>query len=331
MSMKRRIASLVLALTMAGSMAMAVQAEEGDFSLPDELVYRIGFVNIDNADPNCYPAALNFKEAVESEEFAKEIGADKVEVMIADSALDIEKQSTNVETLLTKGVDMIFLIGVDTEGNTAAVETCMAEGVPVFMVGTEASGGTWKFIGFDEYDFGYTQGKWAADNLPEGAKICILEGTPGREASVKRLEGAQAAIAEREDLEVLSTQPGNFDAADSMQVTEDWITNFGDDIDCIIAADDKSASGAAEALASNDMQDSVAVVSCVTAAEQTENIKDGSWDAAVVCYWPSIGYLCADIAKDMYLGNEVPERSNIELYAMDADNCEELTAQVFGE
>lgn len=323
----KRFVSLILALCLV-CLSCAAFAE--DFKLKDEKVYRIGFVNIDNADPNCYPAALNLQETAQSAEFCEAIGADAVEVMIADSALDIEKQSTNVETLLTKGVDMMFIIGVDTEGNTAAVEACMAEGVPVFMVGTEASGGTWKFIGFDEYNFGYVQGQWCVDNLPEGAKICLLEGRPGREAAEKRKQGAMDAIAQRSDLEIISSQPGDFETATAMQVTEDWCTKYGDGFDCIVASDNFMAIGAAEALNQNNLIDKVAVIGVVGSTEEVNYIKDGSWKAGVLCYWPSIGFLCADIAKAMYLGKEVTDRSNITLYAIDSTNVDELAAEIIG-
>ena len=358
--MKRKMISLLLVAGMVGSMALsgcgtsgsdtdagsstgsgssaesaqtdsgsATGSEEG-YALPDELVYRVGFVNIDNADPNCYPAAVNFQNYVQSEEFAEAIGADSVEVLIADSALDIEKQATNVETLLTKGVDMMFIIGVDTEGNTACVETCNAEGIPVFMVGTEATSGSWRFIGFDEVDYGAKQGEWCVENLPENAKICLLEGTAGREASVKRKQGFEEAIAARDDLEIISSQPGDFDSATSMQVTEDWITAYGDEIDCIVAADNKEASGAVEALNQNNMLDQVEVVGCVGSLDDAEYINDDSWAAAVLCYWPSIGNLCGDVCKAMYLGETVEDRTNIELYAIDKTNVEELSKEVLG-
>ena len=170
----------------------AAAAEEGG---EKEYVYRVGFVNIDNADNCCYPAMQKFVDYVQSDEFAESVGADKVEALTADSAKDIEKQTTNVETLLSKGVDMMFIIGVDTEGNTTAVQACNNEGVPVFMVGTEASGGEWKFIGFDETELGMRQGEWCAKNLPENANICYLQGTPGREAAVLREEGFMEGIS----------------------------------------------------------------------------------------------------------------------------------------
>lgn len=298
-------------------------------TLSGDLLYRVGFINLDNSDPNTYPAMVLFQEYVESDSFAEEVGH-KVEAITADSAMDTERQTTNVENLLTKGVDMIFMIGVDTEANTAAVEACNAENVPVFMVGTEASGGEWRFAGFDEVDFGKTQGTWCAENLDKDAKICLLTCMPGREVTVKRQEGFEEGIASRDDLELVSVQSGDSSTETAMQVTEDWITSMGDEIDCIVAMDNIMAQGVVEALAQNGLSDKVAVVGYVGSTEDAQTIKDGSIDAAVFCYWPSIGTLCGEIVKDMYQGVTVPERSNIELYGMDNTNVDQLLEEVIG-
>ena len=147
--MKKRLLATLMAAVMGTTMlagcspGSAAGSASGEATGKDR-VYRVGFVNIDDADQNCYGATQRFIAAVKSDEFKKQVGTDKVEAITADSAKDLEKQTTNVETMLTKGIDMLFLIGVDTEGNTAAVEACNREGVPVFMVGTEASGGDWK-------------------------------------------------------------------------------------------------------------------------------------------------------------------------------------------
>ena len=286
-------------------------------------VFRVGFVNIDNGDTNCYPAMMNFKAYVESDEFAKAVGADKVEALTADSALNIEKQTTNVETLLTKGLDMMFIIGVDTEGNTTSVEACNKEGIPVFMVGTEASGGDWKFVGFDETELGKFQGEWCVENLPENANICYVEGTPGREAAVMRKQGFMDAIAERKDLTLLSSQSGDFSTEESMRVTEDWIQKYGDDIDCIVAPDNFSILGVCESLKAAGMTD---IITCgvVGNRDDANQIKSGNESYGVFCYWPMIGTLCGEIAQKVYLGEDIEERTNIELFHMTADNCDEL-------
>ena len=297
---------------------------EGSTESGGEYVYRVGFVNIDDSDNCCYPATKRFKEYVESEEFAASVGADKVEVLTADSAGDIEKQTTNAETLLSKGVDMMFIIGVDTAGNATAVEACNAEGIPVFMVGTEASGGDWKFIGFNETELGKYQGDWCAENLPENTKICYLAGTPGREAAELRKKGFEEAVAAREDLEIISSQTGDFDTANAMQVTEDWIQTYGDEIGCIVAADGKMIVGACEALKGANMLDSVTTCGVVSVEDETYLIEDGDEDYAVFVYWPSIGTLCGEIAEKVYLGEKIDDRTNIELHHMTADNCSQL-------
>lgn len=292
-----------------------------------EYVYRVGFVNIDNADPNCYAATQNFVSAVQSDAFKNAVGADKVEALTADSAKDIEKQTTNVETLLSKGVDMMFIIGVDTNGSTASVEACNQEGVPVFMVGTEASGGDWKFVGFNEVELGKKQGDWCAANLPQGANICYLEGTPGREAAVLRKQGFEEGIAARDDLNILSSQTGEFETAAAMQVTEDWIQTYGDKIGCVVSSDSLMIVGAVEALKAAGMNEQVTTCGVMhLSAEDGYMIKDGDETYAVFVSWPSIGTLCADIAQRIYAGETIDEKTYIELTDVTIDNYDEIVA-----
>ena len=326
--MKKRLLAMLTASALCMGMLTGCGgdgASSGDGAASGDKTFRVGFVNIDNADNCCYPAMLNFKSYVESDEFAKSVGADKVEALTADSSKDIEKQTTNVETLLNKGVDMMFIIGVDTQGNSIAVNACNEEGVPVFMVGTEASDGDWKFIGFDETELGQRQGEWCAKNLPENTKICYLEGTPGREATEFRKNGFLKGIESRKDLEVISSQTAEFETAQGMQVTEDWIQTYGNQIGCIVAADGHMIQGAIEALKAANMNDSV--ISCGVAAVGDEDaymIKDGDESYAIWVDWPSIGTLCGEVAERVYKGETIDDRTNIELFDLTAENYDEL-------
>lgn len=326
--MKKRLLAALMATAMAASMLLTGCSSGGGSSASggdSDKVYRVGFVNIDDADQNCYAATQNFVKAVNSPEFAKAVGADKVEAVTADSAKDIEKQTTNVETLLTKGVDMMFIIGVDTEGNTTAVNACNQEGIPVFMVGTEASGGDWKFVGFDENELGEKQGEWCAANLPENANICYLEGVPGREAAVKRKEGFMNGISSRSDLNILSSQTGEFETATAMQVTEDWIQAYGNKINCVVSADSLMALGMVEALKAAGMTDTVTTCGVMhLGAEDGYMIKDGDMSYAVFVSWPSIGTLCADIAQRVYNGETIDDQTYIDLVDVTADNYDEV-------
>lgn len=332
--MKKRLLAMLLTAALGISMlsgCVTTKPSGGEdssagSSTTSDFVYRVGFVNIDDADPNCYAATQKFIERIQSDEFKKLVGTDKVEAVTADSAKDLEKQTTNVETMLTKGIDMLFLIGVDTEGNTAAVEACNREGIPVFMVGTEASGGDWKFVGFNETELGKKQGEWCAANLPENTGICYLQGTPGREAAKLREEGFRAGIASRSDLTVLSAQTGEFETAAAMQVTEDWIQTYSDKIGCIVSADSQMIAGAVEALKAANMRDVVTCGVMHLGEKDGYMIKDGNESYAVFVSWPSIGTLCGDIAARIYQGETIDQQTYIELVDVTAENYAEIVS-----
>jgi ABC-type sugar transport system substrate-binding protein len=324
---KRTVFVALLTLILSVSMAFARGGTQQSGGAQGKFVYRVGFVNIDGNDPNTTPAMQNFSRRMNSPEILQKIGVDKVEVLTAESALNSEKQANNVDTMLTRGVDMMFIIGVDTEANTVDVEKCNAERVPVFMVGTEASGGTWKFIGFNEVELGQKQGEWCAANLPQNTPIRYLQHNPGREAAVLREEGLRRGIASRSDLKITSAQSGQTDRAKAMQITEDWIQAYGDSMGCIVAADNMMIAGAIDALKAANIINKVTVVGVISDGSwDGDPVRAGEEDYGVYVYWPEIGNLCADIAADVYAGNTIPERSHIQLQDVTPQNY----AQIIG-
>ncbi len=333
--MKRKLMALgIIASLAAGIFAGCGNSGSGssgssssaasDKSATGETV-KVGFVNQTDADDCCYECTQRFRAYCESDEFKEAIGGKNVEVYTADSALDIAKQSDNVETLLTKGVEVMFIIGVDTSGNTTSVNACNAAGVPVYMVGTEADGGDWKFVGFKEYDIGYAQGKYLAENAPDGATVCYLQGAAGREATLDQEEGFDAAIEEsgRTDLQILSRQDGKWTAEDAMQITEDWIQTYSK-IDYIVSMDGKMASGAVEALKGAGRDGETQIYGVYSMGDwNSKLITDGYMTFAVYKDWPSIGDLCGEVAAMTINGEEVDEFTYFDMADITSDNASE--------
>ncbi len=84
--------------------------------------------------------------------------------------------------------------------------------------------------------------------LPKNAKVLYLQGTPGQYDAKERLSGFMAAgLTPRPDVKLLAKLPANYDRAEGMKITEDWIQRFPG-FDAIIAANDQMALGAMEAL-----------------------------------------------------------------------------------
>jgi ABC-type sugar transport system substrate-binding protein len=112
-----------------------------------------------------------------------------------------------------------------------------------------------------------------------------------------------------------------WEAARAMQVTEDWIQAYGNTIGCIVAADSTMMTGSIEALKAAQMINNVITCGVVQLGTwDAAPIREGTEDYGVFVYWPSIGTLCADIAAEYYLGNEIAERTYIELFDVTPSN-----------
>ncbi len=290
----------------------------------DEFLYKVGYSNLADSDENCNLSASTFKEVVESEEFAEAVGHE-VSVEWTDSDGDITMQTSNVETLIAKGIDVLFLVGVDAAGNTTAVEACNKAGIPVFMVASTSEGGEWKMVGFNEFDCGKVQGEYVAENAEEGDKICYMTGTAGTENTVLREEGFLEGLSSRDDLEIISTQSGEYSAETAMQVTEDWVQAYGDEIDWIVTQDNQMAQGVIEVLKASNMIDKIRISSWIVPGTwDAEYIKNGESEHAVYVSFVTLGETAAEVCKEFYMGEEIPDETYMDLQSVTIDNYSEF-------
>lgn len=289
--------------------------------------YKVGICNINDADANCFLACDTMRQICESDEFAKSVGAESVVVEWANSDGDIDKQTSNIETLLVKDIDVLFMIGVSTSGSSVAVKACNDAGVPVFMVATESEEGQWKFVGFDEYQCGYQQGKYLAENTEGEINVCYLTGIPGQTNVEQRKDGFTDAIAEagkEDEIKIIAEQSGMFEAETAMQVTEDWLQAYGDDIDWIVTQDNKMGQGVVEVLKAANKVGQIKVNSWITEGGwDSDLVKEGYVEYAVYVDFATLGDTMAEVCKMQLNGEEVPETNYMDLIDITADNVDE--------
>ena len=341
--MKKRVLAMLMATMMAVGMLAGCggQSDSGEGSATSDnetaeesgsgeeaqdskgngdFLYKVGYSNLADSDENCNLSASTFKEVVESEAFAEAVGH-KVSVEWTDSDNDITMQTSNVETLIAKGIDVLFLVGVDAAGNTTAVEACNKAGIPVFMVASTSEGGDWKMVGFNEFDCGKVQGEYVAENAKEGDKICYMTGTAGTENTVLREEGFLEGLSSRDDVEIISTQSGEYSAETAMQVTEDWVQAYGDEIDWIVTQDNQMAQGVIEVLKASNMIDKVRISSWIVPGTwDAEYIKNGESEHAVYVSFVTVGQTAAEVCEKFYKGEEIPDETYMELQSVTIDN-----------
>ncbi len=225
------IAKLALACAVSVSALSAGAAFAAD-------KFVVGYANMADTDVFVMARKNAFVEAAKSD-------AD-IEVNFSDANNDASKQLDQIDNFIAQKVNAIVVVPVDYQGIVPGVEKANAAGIPVIALGIQSAGGKYTFVGSKNIDAGRLQGEFMKANLPKDAKILYLEGTPGLSHTQERKKGFEEALG-RSDITTLASLSANYDRAEGMKVTEDWIQSFPK-FDGIIAANDQMALGALEAL-----------------------------------------------------------------------------------
>ncbi len=163
-------------------------------------------------------------------------------------ANNLEEQTRLVDDLITKGVDGIVLVPVDSAGIVPAIERANAAGIPVALANTKANGG--KFITFsavENYDAMTQVAEDVVERLGGKGKVIILEGTAGAQTAIDRLKAINDVLAKYPDIEILASQTAEFSRAKGLEVMENLLQSYPE-IDAVMAGNDEMALGAIEAL-----------------------------------------------------------------------------------
>ncbi|MEZ2128678.1 MULTISPECIES: sugar ABC transporter substrate-binding protein [unclassified Sinorhizobium] len=204
--------------------------------------FVVGYANMADTDVFVMARKNAFIEAAKSDP--------DVEIKFTDANNDASKQLDQIDNLIAQKVNVIVVVPVDYEGIVPGVEKANEAGIPVVALGIQSAGGKYTFVGSKNIDAGKMQAEYMKEHLPKDAQILYLQGTPGLYHSQERLKGFQDNLG-RPDVKILATLSGNYDRAEGMKVTEDWIQSFPK-FDAIIAANDQMALGAREALQGAD-------------------------------------------------------------------------------
>ena len=174
---------------------------------------------------------------------------DDVELVVLNANDDVDKQITDVETLLVQKVDVIILNPLDKIGLGGAVDTIKDAGIPLVEVNTFTVNDSYDvYVGSNEEDAGIIQGKWILDNIGNAGNVCILYGVMGHSGQIGRFDGLNMSLmGQYPDWKILADQTGEWQRDEGLRITEDWVQRFNN-IDVIAAQNDEMAMGALQAV-----------------------------------------------------------------------------------
>ncbi len=230
---------------------------------------------------------------------ADELGATLV---VLDSQDDSATEMSNVEDLITQGVDLIMINPTDSDAVGNAVAAANEAGIPVITLDRSANAGeVVAHIASDNVAGGKMAGEFVIEQLGGAGKVVELEGIPGASAARDRGEGFNAAIAES-DIEVVAKQTANFDRAEGLSVMEN-ILQAQPEINAVFAHNDEMALGALEAIKASGRD--ILVVGFDATDDAVKAVKAGDMAATVQQLPKEIGGMGVDTAIKVLAGETV--------------------------
>lgn len=212
----------------------------------------------------------------------------RLTIQAADREVDVERQLEIVENLIERHVAVLIIAPSGSREIVPAIVDANKAGIPVIIVDTRvdakelaASGGAIAtFIGSDNFEGGRMAGEFLSRRMGGRARIAVLEGIPGHETGDARLGGFRAALAGRQGMQVVASQPANWERDQGFNVFQN-ILQAHPEVDALFAANDLMALGAVEAIASAGRTGSITVVGFDAQDEARRAVTQGTMAATV--------------------------------------------------
>ncbi len=183
---------------------------------------------------------------------ARELGA---EVLVQSANSDDAAQLTQVQSLLTQGIDALVIIPHNGGAMAKAVELAHAAGVPVLSYDRLITGCDLDlYITFDNVKVGEMQARFLADRLPPGGKMRLVRiyGSKTDNNAVLFKQGQDNVLrplieAGRVEV-VFEDWAADWKPENAKKIMNAAITKNGPAIDAVLASNDGTAGGAIQAL-----------------------------------------------------------------------------------
>jgi ribose transport system substrate-binding protein len=258
----------------------------------------------------------------------------KFQLLITDAQGQTSKQVSDVEDLVARGVDVIFLAPREEQGFESALQTAREKNIPVFLIDREANGKAGDdfvtFVGSNFVEEGRRAGEWLVKQTNGKAGIVELTGTAGASVARDRHDGFADAIKNSPDMKILTSQTANFTRAEGQKVMENIIQAQRKNITVVYAHNDEMALGAIQALKAAGMNPGkdVLVISVDGERAALEAIARNEMNVTVECN-PRFGPIAFDTLEKYLRGEQLPAKIINEDRFFDSTNAAQFVASAY--
>ncbi|MEC0231875.1 substrate-binding domain-containing protein [Paenibacillus alba] len=233
---------------------------------------------------------------------------------------DVKGQIALVEQSISSRPDAIVLASNDYKELSQVVEDAAGMGIPVITIDSEVESPKAKsFIGANNYEAGRLAGKQLIKLAGTSGQIAIVSFKQGERNTELREQGLLDEISKYTDVRVVDKVYSLTDREVASQMTQS-IVEKNPDLDGIVALNEISSIGVADAVQRLNVQDKIKIITFDSTSEELELLQEGVIQATIVQNPFSIGYLGVKNAVEASKGKKVPNRVDTGIRAIDLEN-----------
>lgn len=252
-----------------------------------------------------HPFYIEIANAMTAEAKAKGV---PLEVSIANQ--DLSKQLADVEDFIVKGVDVLVISPVDSQGALPAIMKAKAVGIKVITVDVPAQGiDVTSYIGTDNYAGGVKAAELMAQELGGTGKVAIID-YPTVQSVVARIDGFRKGLEDQPGIEIVAQQTG-ITRAEALAAAQNML-QANPDITGIFGFGDDAALAAAVAVKSAGLEQQVKVIGFDGMEEARNAVDSDPVMVGVIQQFPAqMGKMAVDTALELMDGKDVPAQQPI--------------------
>jgi ABC-type sugar transport system substrate-binding protein len=175
-------------------------------------------------------------------------------------------------------------------------------------------------IASNNYYAGVLAANYMLDNLPEGSQVAVIEGIAGNASGTARRDGFVETIEASGALEIVASQPADWDRAKANAVTTN-ILQANPDLAGIYFANDTMALGGAEAVEAAGVEGLI-LIGTDAIPEATQAVAEGRLTGTIAQYPYEMAYLALETAIRTLQGRPVAARIDAPIKLLMAEDVQ---------
>jgi len=228
-----------------------------------------------------------------------------VDVQAAKDESSMVEQLNLAQTVASQKPDALLLSPQSDSNLVPVIQAARAANIPTVIIDDARTDGASAYIGTDQVKIGAQAADYLNTANPKGGKVAQIEGAAGSPNARLRIKGFKEQLAKYPSLQLVASQPGNWDRLTALNATSNILRQYPD-LAGIYANNDGMALGVFEAVKTAAATETAAVVGTDGIRQAKKSIGAGEMRATVAEFPFEEGKLGVEVALRLLACQPIP-------------------------